>query len=127
MRRNALIALCTGLAALALAAPAFAASGASAIADCEKHNKLTANYSDAELQNALATMPANVQEYTNCVQVIQSQLVQQSGKAGSAPSGGSSSGGSSFFTTPVIVILVLLGLAAVTFGALEVRRRRGGG
>ena len=125
MRRNALIVLCTGLAALALAAPAFAASGAAAIADCEKHNKLTAQYSDAELQNALATMPANVQEYTDCVQVIQQQLIQQSGKGagGDSSTGGSGSGGS-FLPTPVIVILVILALGAVTFVAFEIRRRR---
>jgi hypothetical protein len=126
MRRNALIVLCTGFAALALAAPAFAASGAAAVADCEKHSKLTAQYTDAELQNALATMPANVQEYTNCVEVIQQQLLQQSGKGGTggdSPTGGGGSGGS-FLPTPVIVIIVILALGAVTFGAFEIRRRR---
>ena len=126
MRRNALIVLCTGLAALALAAPAFAASGAAAIADCEKHNKLTAQYSDAELQNALATMPANVQEYTNCVQVIQQQLIQQSARAARTTVRREAAGGGSFLPTPVIVILVLLALGGVTFGAFEIRRRRAG-
>jgi hypothetical protein len=126
MRRNALIALCTGLAALTLAAPALAASGAAAIADCEKHNKLTASYSDAQLQNALATMPANVQEYTNCVQVIQQQLIQQSGQPGGGDSSTGGGSGGSFLPTPVIVILVILALGAVTFGAFEIRRRRMG-
>jgi hypothetical protein len=126
MRRNALIALCAGFAALALAAPALAASGAAAIADCEKHNKLTQSYTTPELQNALATMPANVQEYTNCVQVIQQQLLQQAGKPGPGGRDSGSGSGSSFLPTPVIVIIVVLALGALTFGALEVRRRRGG-
>jgi hypothetical protein len=123
MRRNALIALCTGFAALALVTPAIAASGAAAIADCEKHSALTATYSNAELQNALATMPANAQEYTNCLQVIQAQLLKQSGSGG-ANGGGSGGSGGSFLPTPVIVILVLLALAAATFGAIAIRRRR---
>jgi cytochrome c-type biogenesis protein CcmH/NrfG len=126
MRRNALIALCTGFAALALAAPVFAASGAAANADCEKHSKLTASYTTAELQNALATMSATEQEYTNCQQVIQTQLLSQSGTGPADKPTGSGGSGGSFLPTPVIVILVLLALAAATFGAIEVRRRRSG-
>jgi hypothetical protein len=114
-------------ASLIFAMPASAASGTAAIADCNSHNQLTQSYSIAELQNALATMPADVSEYTNCKDVINRELLIQEGKIkGTAPGSvsGSDSSGSSFLPTPVIIVLVVLLLAAATFGALALRRRR---
>jgi ABC-type phosphate transport system substrate-binding protein len=119
------IALLTGLAALApglvSALPARAAAGSAALADCNAHNTLTHSYSTAALQNALATMPADMKEYTNCYDVIQHALL--GGGPGSNNGTGSGSGGS-FLPTPVLVVLVLLALGGATFGAVTVRRRR---
>ena len=75
-----------------------------------------------ELRGALTTMPADVKEYTNCYDVIQRTLLAQVGGHGGG-SGGSGSGGS-FLPTPLLVVLILLGLGAVSFGAVAIRRRR---
>jgi hypothetical protein len=122
IRTHILVALVAATAAcFTFAAPAWAGIGAPVIADCDAHDRLTKHYTQAELKNALATMPADVSEYTNCQQVIETALTA----AGGGGSNGSGSGsGGSFLPTPVIVVLVLLILAAVTFGAINVRRRR---
>jgi hypothetical protein len=131
MRSYRLIALACGVtlfaASLTLSAPESAASGASAIADCNAHNTLTHTYSIAQLESALRTMPADVSEYTDCKDVITRALLTQQGKlkgGGGGGSGSSGGGGSSFLPTPVIVVLVVLLLAAATLGALAIRRRR---
>ncbi len=123
IRSHILVALVAATACLTAATPAWAGIGAPVIADCQAHLRLTRQYSVAQLQNALATMPADVQEYNNCVAVIESALTHPGGKG--ANNGTGSGSGSSFLPTPVIVVLVLLVLAAVTFGAVSVRRRRG--
>jgi hypothetical protein len=97
--------------------------GAPVIADCQAHLRLTHHYTIPQLKNALATLPADVAEYTNCQQVIESALTHPGGPGSN--NGAGSGSGSSFLPTPVLVVLVLLVLAAVTFGALWVRRRRG--
>ena len=128
MRRRAptLLAL---LCALCLGAPAMAGAASSdtpqaAITDCNDHGQLTAHYSPATLQAALGQMPVDVREYTDCYDVIERQLLAEEGKAGS---GGSStapaSSSSSFLPTWLIIVIVLLALAAITFGALAIRRR----
>jgi hypothetical protein len=108
----------------ATAAATASGSGAQVIADCQAHQRLTHPYTVAQLKNALATLPADVEEYSNCEQVIEAALTHANGK-GANNGAGTSSSGSSFLPTPVIVILVLLILAAVTFGAISVRRRGG--
>jgi hypothetical protein len=110
-----------------VAAPALGAGQSPAVADCNAHAQLTRTYTAKQLQNALATMPADIKEYTDCYDVIQRALLAQvSGRqaGGSRDSHGS---GGSFLPTPVIVVIVLLALAAATFGALALRRRAGGG
>jgi hypothetical protein len=128
MSSHRLIALVWGLAlfaaSLGAAVPASAASGASAIADCNAHNTLTHTYSISQLQNALTTMPADVAEYTDCKDVITRALLTQEGKLKGGDKSGGSSSSSSFLPTPVIVVLVVLVLAAATLGALAIRRRR---
>jgi len=117
------------LCALCLGAPAMAGAASSdtpqaAITDCNDHGQLTAQYSPATLQAALGQMPADVREYTDCYDVIERQLLAEEGKASS---GGSStapaSSGGSFLPTWLIIVIVLLALAAITFGALAIRRR----
>lgn len=115
-------ALCLGLPALAGAASNDTPSAATT--DCNDHGKLTAQYSAATLQQALEQMPVDVREYTDCYDVIERQLLAEQGKAspGSASTAPASSSGS-FLPTWLIVVIVLLALAAVTFGALAIRRR----
>ncbi|MFZ0088711.1 MAG: hypothetical protein WAL63_04340 [Solirubrobacteraceae bacterium] len=130
MRRwTHLIALLSAAATLAVvvggAAPALAAGGNPVINNCESQGRLTTTYSLAQLQHALAIMPASVKQYTNCYDVIQSAIqAAKQHKTGTVTD--SSSSGGSFLPTPVIVILVILILAAITFGAIAIRRHRAG-
>ncbi len=105
------------------AAPALGAGQAPAVADCNAHGQLTRSYSAKELQTALATMPADIKEYTDCYDVIQRALLGQVGSHHATNTGDSNGSGGSSFPTWLIVVLVLLVLAAATFGALAVRRR----
>lgn len=101
-----------------------AAAGLSApVADCDAHGQLTRSYSAAQLRNALATMPADVKEYTNCSDVIQRALLAKIGKLGGA---GDSSGGGSFLPTWLLVVLILLVLAGAGLGAVALRNRHTG-
>ena len=100
-----------------------------AIADCYTHSQLTAHYSTETLRKALVQMPADVREYSDCFDVIEKQLFAQQGSAGGSsgtPASSSSSSGS-VIPTPLLIVIILLALAAVTFGALAIRRRRGEG
>ncbi len=130
MTRRA-ITLLAVVSALSLGAPiaAGAVSGAAsqAITDCNDHGQLTQHYSANTLRAALAQMPVDVKEYTDCYDVIERQLFKQVGST-AAPSGTTtgSSSGSSFLPTWLIIVIVVLALAAVTFGALAVRRRSAG-
>lgn len=100
-------------------------SGSAVVADCISHLKLTRTYSIPELQTALQSLSADVQEYSNCQDVINRALLAAEGKLHGNDSGsGTSSSGSSGLPTPLIVVLVLLALAAVTLAALAIRRRR---
>jgi hypothetical protein len=100
---------------------ALAAGGNAIINDCQANGRLTQSYTKAELRHALAIMPASVKQYTSCADVINRALTNPNSLKGSGTGGGS---GGSFLPTPVIIILVVLVLAAVTFGALAIRRRR---
>jgi hypothetical protein len=124
--RRYLLAVLAVLAAAIATPVASGASGSKVVADCVKHLKLTQKYSVGELQNALATLPADISQYSNCQDVIQRALLTAEGKAAGGGSGsrGGGSGGSAL-PTPVIVVLVVIALAAITLGALAIRRRRG--
>jgi hypothetical protein len=123
IRSHILVALVATTACLTAATPAWAGIGDPVIADCQAHLRLTQHYTVAQLQNALATLPADTKEYTDCSNVIESALTHPGAKG--ANNGTGSGSGSSFLPTPVIVVLVLLVLAAVGFGAWSVRKRRG--
>jgi hypothetical protein len=105
--------------------PAASATGASnpVITDCVAHGSLTQSYSIQQLHAALGAMTAETREYTNCQDVINRAIAQAVSGNGSGGGGGGGSG--SVLPTPVIIALVVLVLAAVTLGALAVRRRRG--
>ena len=123
-RTNLAAAACAVLALVIAGAStpmAMAAGGNPIINDCQSTGRLSHSYTLQELRHALAVMPASVKQYTSCYDVItQGILTVRSGKK-TGPTSGS---GGSFLPTPVIIILVVLILAAVTFGALAVRRRR---
>ena len=50
------------------------------VADCNAHGGLTRHYTVKQLQKALATMPADIKQYTSCPDVIDHQLLVQLGK-----------------------------------------------
>src|SRR6185437_5502770 len=128
MTRRAITVLALGC-ALTVGAPALAGAAASgtaaqAITDCNDHSRLTQSYSSPVLRQALAQMPADVREYTDCFDVIERQLFKQLGQSGAAGGGSTSSSGDSGLPTWLIVVIVVLALAAITFGALALRRHR---
>jgi hypothetical protein len=125
-RLLALICTAAALSATALAAPPALAAGNAIINDCQSNGQLTHPYTVAQLRHALAVMPASVKQYTSCFDVVQNALVSARKNHGTTPVSSSKGGGSSFLPTPVIIILVVLILAALTFGALAIRRRRAG-
>jgi hypothetical protein len=90
------------------------------VADCNTNGRLTHSYSAAQLRNALATMPADIREYSPCYDVIQRALLQKIGKL--SPGGSSGSGGS-FLPTWLIVVIVVLVLGGAGFGAVALRNR----
>jgi hypothetical protein len=122
------IVLLTVLGALgAVSQPVFLASAGAAglsapVEDCNAHGQLTGHYTVAQLRSALATMPVDVKEYTNCGDVIQRALLAQLGAL--RGHGGSGQGGGSFLPTPLIVVLGLLVVGGVGFGVYACRRRR---
>jgi hypothetical protein len=115
-----LIALCA-LAGGVSAVNAAAAGVSRPVADCQSHGRLTRHYSASELRNAIATMPADISEYTNCPDVIRSALLADLHLKGPA----SGDGGGSFLPAWVIAILVVLVLTGAGAGAVAMRNRRG--
>jgi hypothetical protein len=109
--------------AIPAAGPASAASNP-VIGDCVAHATLTRSYSLKQLQQAQQSLSAETREYSDCSDVINRAINAAISDGSGGGTGGGGSG--SFLPTPVIVILVLLVLAAVSFGALAIRRRSGG-
>jgi hypothetical protein len=116
--------LLASLATVALALlPSQALAISPVIADCNTHTRLTHHYSVSQLRSALATMPADVKEYTSCYQTIQDQLYHQLGKP--VPGSAGTSGGGSFISAPVLIVIIVV---IVIGGALAYAAwRRGGG
>ena len=73
----------------ALAAPAAQAGYQDVIKDCAQDGKLDKKYSDAELIKAKKKLPADVNEYSDCREVIGAAI------GGAGRSGGNGGGGSS--------------------------------
>lgn len=106
----------------AVAAPGAGAAGLSPpVADCNAHGTLTQTYSVSALRSALATMPADIAEYTDCHDVIESRLL---GLLGGLHGGGPGAGGGAFIPTPVAAVLILLGLIGSAYAGLVVRQRQ---
>src|SRR5438270_13425900 len=128
MRTRVTVALATLCAIAGCAAGPLAAVGAAKapnpLDDCSQRGQLTHTYTPAELRRTLATMPADVKEYSDCYDVIDRALLAAVGGVHDNGSGGS---GGSFLPTPAILVLVLLLAAPATLGARGLRRRRQGG
>lgn len=84
--------LCT---AVALLAPASAlASGSSVIKDCTDDGRLSKRYAQSDYSSALANLPTDVDEYTDCRDVIRNaQLGAAGGGNGTSGAGGAGGAG----------------------------------
>jgi hypothetical protein len=75
------------LAVLALLAlPGSAMAGPAS--DCSADNDLDKQYSNAELRRALDDLPTDVDEYTNCREILSSAITGGSDKGGNRPTAG---------------------------------------
>jgi len=86
--------LVTLLAVLAFAASAQAADSTTIWHDCQTNGRLTGHYSLAELRKAAANLPSDVDEYSNCSDVLSRAIADAAAASGSS-SHGSSGGGTS--------------------------------
>jgi hypothetical protein len=97
-RRHRLASIFAALLVALLALPAFAqASGQDVIRDCFDDGHIDGNYSQGDYQDAQDNLPSDVDQYSDCRDVI-AQGQAGGGKKGSnsnSGSGGSNSGGSS--------------------------------
>jgi hypothetical protein len=124
-RRFAPIALICALMFAAVGPLAGSAAGAglsAPVLDCNDHGQLTKHYTAQQLRSALATMPADLKQYTNCYDLINHALLAQLGKLGGT---GSGSGGGSFLPTWLLVVLGVLVVGGAGFGGLALRQRGG--
>jgi hypothetical protein len=86
MARRVVAALATALLALPAAA---SADGGRVIRDCTDDGRVQGHYSQSEYRDALAHMPSDVDEYTDCRDVIRrAQLAAARGSGGGNGSGG---------------------------------------
>ncbi len=115
--------LVTALTAAVTAQPAFAGPSP-VIADCNSHGSLTKHYSVTQLHTALSTMPADVQEYTNCYNVIQNQLEAQVAGHKVDPSNTSGSGGGGL-STPLLIVIIVLVVGGGALAGVALQRRGG--
>lgn len=127
MRRLLTLAALTALLAAVGAVPAAAKAAASdPSGDCYAHNTLTRHYTPAQLQHGLATMPADVREYSNCYDVINRALTAELAAAHGGSGGGGGGGGGSILPAPVLGVLAALIVAAGGLGIVALRRRSAG-
>jgi hypothetical protein len=93
-RRHRLSTIFAALLVALLAVPAFAqASGQDVIRDCYDDGHIDGNYSPDEYQDAQDNLPSDVDQYSDCRDVI-AQGQAGGGKDSNGSSGGSSGGGS---------------------------------
>jgi hypothetical protein len=87
LRRRFTVAAVVALCLLLPVTPALA-SGADVIVDCNDNGHLTKQYSQKEYRSALAQMPADIRQYTDCENIIRrAQLGQPGSSGGDANSG----------------------------------------
>jgi hypothetical protein len=76
-----------------LPAAAAHASGSAVIRDCTDDGRLNKRYSQKDLRDALSSMPSDVDEYTNCRDVIRRASFGGAGSSGGGQGGTGSDGG----------------------------------
>lgn len=87
--------LITSVLAGGLAVPGVAlANGDAVIADCAPDEQLSRTYTQAEYKDALAHIPADVDQYTSCRDVIRRAQLKAAGVGGGGSVGGGGGGGS---------------------------------
>lgn len=80
--------IATALAVLLLLPALAHASGNDVIRDCTRNGTLTKHYSQKDYEEALANLPADVDEYGDCRQIIRdAQLGAAGGGSGGGPAG----------------------------------------
>jgi hypothetical protein len=78
---------------IALSVPAAAqASGFDVIRDCARDGRLDGNYSNGELREARDNLPSDLDEYSDCREVINGAITSGSDRGGGRDGGGSGSG-----------------------------------
>jgi hypothetical protein len=81
------------VALIALCVPAAAqASGFDVIRDCARDGRLDGNYSNGELKEARDNLPSDLDEYSDCREVINGAITSGSDRGGGRDGGGSGSG-----------------------------------
>jgi hypothetical protein len=73
-------------ASVLLAAPAFGSPQA-VIRDCSEDGVLNGHYSHSDLAKALAQLPSDIDEYTDCRAIIRNALLRSANKHGAAATG----------------------------------------
>jgi hypothetical protein len=71
------------------------ASGADVLRDCNNNGHLTKTYTQKELHQALAQMPADLREYSDCANIIRQAELGLGGAGGGGGSNGSNPAASS--------------------------------
>jgi hypothetical protein len=89
--------LCAGALLLVLASAATAASRDDIIRDCADDGRLDGKYTQSEIRDARRNLPTDVDEYTDCRDVLRRAELPSSGGSGSSGSGGTGAGSG---TTP---------------------------
>jgi hypothetical protein len=92
--RHLLVVAALALVLVALPGDAFAASPLQVIKDCNQDGQLNRKYSNSELRKALDNLPSDIDEYSDCRDVISAAITGGSDKAGNrGGSGGGDAGG----------------------------------
>src|SRR5204862_7116021 len=84
--------VCAVVVVLARSAAAVA-SGSAVIRDCAEDGRLQGHYSQRDLRDALDSIPSDVDEYTNCRDIIRRAAFNGAGSSGGGSSKGGSGGG----------------------------------
>ena len=89
-----LVALISAIGMLALPAAALAQGGQEVLRDCAQDGDLDRDYSDEELNDAYNNMPSDIDEYSNCRDVIRQAQAGGRGSADGEGEDGGAGGGS---------------------------------
>jgi hypothetical protein len=107
--RHLLVVAALALALVAFPGDAFAASPLQVIKDCNQDGQLNRKYSNSELRKALDNLPSDIDEYSDCRDVISAAITGGSNKgnrggaggAGGAGGGANGGGGGAAAAAPV--------------------------